>query len=438
MKLLAKHKIFVNWNVVFQYAFVLCIILNFRSIWVHTESLTWVARLVKIIMGLPVAGGVIAKHKLSLKNTYNCICAMVFVFVYGMIWYLVGDLKSNSIITIVVQLMALVVYCILVEDSVEETMQKYTNIVLVIAAVSLFFWLFGSISGLIHPTGYSYSTWSGGGESIRIISYYGIYYETQRADLFGLLARRIARNTAIFTEGSMASMIFSTAFLYEALMRKETEWKRCVIFAVAVLSTISITGYTVLIIAVALRYVFSRLKTKGSLSIKILLLPLSIVATLVVLNFLVEQKLGTGSGSARIDDFVAGYKAWMDAPLFGNGYGNTDAYQQYMSSFRRRNLGISNSPMQVLTYGGIFLFAPYCIAAVIGLRQLVKRKFWRKVSFYLVFLYSFVITVCPFQMLTLYIFISLAREGRKAVLPQMKKGKYRLESALLGMTIKTS
>lgn len=425
MKLPSKHKIFINRHVVFQYAFILCVILNFRSVWVYTESLAWTSRLVKLLMGLSVAGGVIARNKLSLKNTFNCFCALGVVLAYGMIWYLVDALKSNSIITIVVQLLALVVYCILVEDSIEDTMRKYTNIVIFIAVVSLFFWVFGSLSGLIHSTGYSYSTWSGGGASIRIISYYGIYYETQQLNFLGLLGSRIVRNTAIFTEAPMASMIFSTAFLYELLIREKIEWRRCVILVVAVMSTFSTTGYTVLIIAVALRYVLSGSKTRGSLSIKLLFLPMAFLVALVALNFLVGQKLGTGSGSTRLDDFVAGYKAWMDSPLFGNGYGNAAAYQQYMSSFRSRNLGFSNSPMQVLTYGGIFLFAPYCIAAVIGLTQLAKRRAWRKLSFYLVFIYSFVITVCPFQMLTLYIFISLAREGRKAMAPQMTTGMYK-------------
>lgn len=422
VKLLGKHIISVNWHTVFQYAFILCVILNFRSVWVHAESLAWASNLVKLLMGMSVAGGIIAKHKISLRDTFNCLSAVGVVLIYGMVWYLADALKSIGIIAILVQLMALVVYSFLVEDSVEDTMQKYANIVFVIAVVSLFFWVLGSLSGLIHPTGDVYITW---GVKRRIVSYFGIYYETQQLDFLGLIGSRIVRNTAIFTEAPMASMIFSTAFLYEMLMREKTEWRRCVILAVAVISTFSTTGYTVLIIAVALRYVFSRSKTRGSLSIKLLFLPMAFLVVLVALNFLVGQKLGTGSGSVRLDDFVAGYKAWMDSPLFGNGYGNAAAYQQYMSSFRRSNLGFSNSPMQVLTYGGIFLFAPYCIAAVIGLTQLAKRRVWRKLSFYLVLIYSFVITVCPFQMLTLYIFISLAREGRKAMAPQMTTGMYK-------------
>lgn len=122
------------------------------------------------------------------------------------------------------------------------------------------------------------------------------------------------------------------------------------------ISTISTTGITVLIIAIGLRYVFTKSKTKGRLSIKLIFLPMAFVVVLVALNFLLEQKLGASSGSTHVDDFVAGYRAWMDAPLFGNGYGNSASYEKYMSSFRGHNIGFFNSPMQVLAYGEVYLF----------------------------------------------------------------------------------
>lgn len=33
---------------VFQYFFIICIILNFRSLWLHTETFSWMARFVKV------------------------------------------------------------------------------------------------------------------------------------------------------------------------------------------------------------------------------------------------------------------------------------------------------------------------------------------------------------------------------------------------------
>ncbi|ENZ13516.1 hypothetical protein HMPREF1090_02720 [[Clostridium] clostridioforme 90A8] len=407
------NKFHLNWLVIFQYAFILCVILNFRSIWLHTDSLASVGRIIKLLMGLSVVGGVIARKKFSSHRMLVCFAVMACLIVYWGIWYLADSLKSGSMITILVQFLAIVVYCLLVEDSVDDTMRKFTNIVLVIAAVSLFFWVFGSLLGRIPSTGSLYTTWTDDGSLKKVRSYYGIYFETQSGTFFGLTVNRILRNTAIFTEAPMASFVFFLAFLYELLMREKLDWKRCVILAAAVISTISTTGVSTLIIAIGLRYVFTRSKTKGGLSLKLFILPMAFVVALVALSFLLEQKLGTSSGSVRVDDFAAGYKAWMDAPLFGNGYGNTASYKQYMSSFRSHNQGFSNSLMQVLAYGGIYLFLPYCIAAFRGLFRLARGRQWIRMAFYVVFIYAFVITICPFQMLTFYLFISMARE-RKA------------------------
>ncbi len=399
---------------VFQYAFILCLILDFRSIWLHTDSLAWISRLVKLLMGVSVVAGGLARRKASVGRFSRCLLAMGLMVVYVGIWYLFDPLKSSRIITILIQLLAIIVYCMLVEDSVEDTMYKYTSIVLVIAVISLFFWALGSTLKYIRPTGYLYTTWTGNDLPKKVTSYYGIYFETQSVTFFGLTGKMV-RNTAIFTEAPMASMIFSTAFLAELLMQDKLNWKRCAILMAAVLSTISTTGYMVVIAAAGLRYVFTRQRTRGGHLLKLVLLPTAFGAGAVILSFLIGQKLGTSSGSIRVDDFAAGYKAWINAPLFGNGYGNYDTIEEHMSYFRRNNTGFSNSPMLVLVYGGIYLFFPYATSMLTGFFRFVRKKMWNKMGFYLVFLCEFIITVCPFQMLSFYLFICMARDGREQI-----------------------
>lgn len=408
---LSREKIYINWLKIFQYAFVLCIILNFRSIWLHTESVVW-PRLIKLLMGLSVAGGILVKRKFSVGCFSKCILAMGAMTLYVAIWYFCDLLKSKTIFVILLQLLAIIAFCQLLEESIEDTMYQFADIVLIIAVISLFFWVFGSVLGYLHPTGYLYTTWTGNDSLKRAASYYGIYFETQSETLFGLTANEIVRNTAIFTEAPMASMVFSIAFLVEWLLRDRFNWKRCMIFVVVIISTISTTGCTVLILAVGMRFMFTKARTKGFFSLKVILLPAALTLALIILIFFIRQKLGTGSGSTRVDDFAAGYRAWLDAPLFGNGYGNSDAYEQYMSEFRRDNLGISNSLTPMLAYGGIYLFLPYLFAMVYGFFNMAVRRIWHKMIFYLIFLYTFVITVCPFNMLTFYLFICMAKQGK--------------------------
>ena len=57
---------------------------------------------------------------------------------------------------------------------------KYSNIVLVISLVSLFFWSFGSVLEMISPNGLIPTKW---GEERFLPTYYGIYFETQNTYL---------------------------------------------------------------------------------------------------------------------------------------------------------------------------------------------------------------------------------------------------------------
>ena len=409
----------------FQYAFILCMVLNVNAIWLHTPALPQMKNLVSLLMGVSVAGGVITQKRLAKRQLKWCLFAMGFTALYLGLFYILDPLKSNELISNFLQLLAIIVYCFLVENSMVDTLKKYTDIVLLIAMISLFFWLFGSTLKMFDPTGYLYTSWTGNDFLHRAPSYYGIYFETQWADFFGIV-RGMIRNTAIFTEAPMCSFVFTTAFSAELLLNQEVNKRRCGILMAAIISTLSTTGYTAVILAVGLRFAFSKSRSVSATVFKMIALPVAAVVGSTILICLIEEKLGTGSGVTRIDDFAAGFKAWLDAPIFGNGYGNMASIQRHMSSFRRGNTGFSNSPMVILAYGGVYLFIPYLAMVSWYMIRLVRRRQWLRCSFYLVFLYSFIITIVPFQMLTFYLLICMTREGTR----QYAKGVQNEEAAL--------
>ncbi|MBR0341462.1 MAG: O-antigen ligase family protein [Oscillospiraceae bacterium] len=364
-------------------------------------------------MGVSVVSGVLLKKTIDRKIFQRCIMVLACSGLYGVFFWLIDPTHSRTIITLTIQLMAIIVYTMLVEDSFEDTMRRFSNIVIIIASISLFFWVFGSLGGYIKPNSYLYTTWSSSNVPQRINNYYNLYFENQRSLFFGLSVNRIIRNTAIFTEAPMACMIFMVAFLYEIFLNMKKSRIRTAILLIAIISTISTSGIVAVVMAFGCNYIFSKLKSNGQLTLKIIIAPLAIVVAVISINFVIEQKLGTISGSTRLDDFVAGYKAWRDSPVFGNGYGNSSAYQQYMSSFRSNNLGFSNSIMQLLAFGGLYLTIPYIVVAVKCINRLFKTKNWEKLSFYVIYIFVFIITVSPFQMLTFYLFVSMAREKIK-------------------------
>lgn len=389
-----------------QYGFIFCIILNFRSIWQYSPEFDMFGKLVRVLLGFFVIVGVLCNRKLPSRKAKRCLNVIVIAALYGIIWYMFDPLKSISIIYLILQLLAIIIYSFLIETSIDDTLHKYTNVIIVIAIISLFFWTFGTICRIIKPTGYLYSIWSGSLASYK--NYYGIYFEQQKASSSSIVENLIG-NRAIFAEGPMVSMVFSIAFLDEFLMQSKLNVKRCFLLLIAVISTLSVTGITMTILAIVFKYILSNGNNWNKIIVKILFVPIVSIIGFVAIYYLVEKKLLTNSGLTRIDDFCAGFKAWMDAPLIGNGYGNSAAFIKYLSSSRIGNTGFSNSIMQILAFGGIYLFLPYAIALG-GVVRLFRKHMYNRMFFYLIFFYGFIITICSFQMLTLYLFISMAKE----------------------------
>lgn len=395
----------------FQYMFILCVIANTRSILVHNISMKYMSNLVMVLMGISVVGGSFAKRNFSYKNIINSIILILISLLFMAIFYIFDPLKNASFIKLTLQLMAIIAYCRFVEETTYDTLHKYCNVVTIIAVISLIFWIFASILNILKPSGTIYTTWSGSDTPKIVYNYYYLYFETQKDNFFGLISNRIWRNSAIFTEGPMASFVFSIAFTFSYLCEEKINIKKCILLAISIITTTSTIGLTCLIMSIGLRFIFKKNKNKSQITLKVLFLPIVSIFSILILIYFVESKLGSSSGSIRLDDFVAGYRAWMDNPILGNGYGNASSYKQYMSSFRNYNMGFSNSVMEILAYGGIYLFMPYFLATFVGVISLYKRKEYFLLSFYIIFVYSFIITYLPFQMLPIYLFISLFKEG---------------------------
>lgn len=406
----------INVHRVLQYIFVICIILNFRGIWLYADGYENIGNVVKVIMGLSVIFGMMMKGRISASKLNKCITTIVILSLHILVWNIAAISSNSDVFTALLELVVILVYSYLIENSMDDTIHIFINISLVIATVSLVFWLFGSILGIIKPTGIYHSRWAADGVVRTIKSYYNIYYEPQGYMNIANIIGAIPRNSAIFTEAPMCSMVFSIAFLAEYLLDERRSITKCVILAVAVISTISTTGVTTLLIALVLKQVFRKSRTLYEQTNKAVILPLLVLVGIILVRYLVLQKLMTNSGLIRLDDFAAGFKAWMNAPIFGNGYSNGESIKRFMSSFRMGNTGFANSVMQILAFGGIWLFAvyAYCIRGIV---KLVSERDWNRVIFYILYLYMFSITISTFQMLTYYIFISMAREGKKDIQP---------------------
>lgn len=395
----------------FEYFFASLMILQFRSIYIYCDEFRWATDRIFVYGILVIVFLCCAlKKRVSHKKTVNLIVIIGFSFLYIGFYNLIRHYASESLFRFLIIIVSVSIYHCLCEnsDSKNRLLYKYQKIICVIAFMSMLFWLLGSILGVIHPTTVVHSSWNSSGVNTvkNVASYYGLYFETQSVNFLGFF--NIVRNTAIFTEAPMCSFHFVLAFLIELFLKNDTSLKKVLFLLLAVITTFSTTGIITTVIAITIKVLLEKPRKSIWGYIRILIIPVVLVVAIATIKILLETRIGTRSGSTRIDDFVAGYQAWRSSPIFGHGYGNAQSYQQYMSSFRKTNDGFSNSLMLVLAYGGIYLLLPYLYAGVLAVRNCLKEKNSRLLIFFLLFVFMLTLTIGPFQALTIYLFFYFA------------------------------
>ena len=78
------------------------------------------------------------------------------------------------------------------QNKLQTWLINFINITTLLAIISLFFWILVSNLNIIAPTDYLINKWSDGGVAV---SYYNIYFETQR---IAIMDNVIIRNSGIF------------------------------------------------------------------------------------------------------------------------------------------------------------------------------------------------------------------------------------------------
>ena len=276
-------------------------------------------------------------------------------------------------------------------------LRAFVNLTALLAVISLALWVAGPITGVISDNCSISTTWTGSGERVLRPGYFHLLYVTQTSDLFDF---PIVRNTGIFAEAPMYSYVLCMALLFEMVLSERPRKVVALILLATVATTLSTTG---IVFILAISYVLAAYKSRDMRSnlrpIFIIVLALVLIIVTFASFSLLDQKLGTTSGSIRLDDFRAGFLAWSERPIFGYGLGDTDALTLFMSGFRSFNQGFSNSLFDLLVRGGLVFAFPFLIAMA-GYLLLSKRVQLAG----LLFLYLWIITIVTFQPLTYLMF----------------------------------
>jgi hypothetical protein len=228
---------------------------------------------------------------------------------------------------------------------------RIVDILCIMAVVSLYFWIFGELLGLIQRNGYVELNWGTAGS---VEGYYGVHFAFQLdttffPDLF------IFRNSGIFAEAPMFNLWLSIAISIELFLKEKPSRKRIILLAITIFTTMSVTGMVFLALSLGLFTMqhYRKLSRKK----KILLWSALLVVVPLVVGFLAKSlllKTETQSYDMRLSDYVGGIKLWMDYPVFGCGYGNLAMLLPYIYS-PDGVIGFSNSVTAVLGTGGMWM-----------------------------------------------------------------------------------
>ena len=403
-----EKKLVINFSVPLAAVYLLAVtfVFEMRSVWTAMPKYSRINDLLLLLLVVATVAYVFSRKQYT-GHFLNGIITTAALCAYLYIYYFYDEYKADSFPKMVLRFCAVCLLCFaLREEHKQKLFELMEKIIIVIAVVSLAFWLVGSLLGIIQPSGIEYTIWSStDGSEVPINNYFHLYFETQYQRFFDTI---IMRNSAIFTEAPMSSFMFCFAFLVELFKKKQYNVKICVLLLIAIVTCISTTGYVVAIIAIFMKYVISNTgKNTVASVLKLAIAPFVLIVIVLVMEFVFESKLQTTSGSLRMDDFVAGFKAWMLHPIMGNGYGNSNSYVYMMSTFRIDRKGFSNSLMQILAYGGLYLLAPYAGSFGLGAYRYFKKADWNNLVFICLFLIMFIFTITSFQMLPLFVFFSL-------------------------------
>jgi len=342
-------------------------IINIR--WIKVEKSKWELFLIFIMFSVIFV-------IINFNNVTKSVLFLLVLFIFGLYRTSIDSINHNSL----------------------ELMKKIINVVFVLAIISIVFWILGSVLKVLETNVEIIVTRNKIIQNIK--GYYHLYYESQMENTFGF---NFYRNCGIFYEAPKYSLLLSIALMMEVFLVKRKVTFKAIMLIVTIISTFSLTGIVLVVFVVLSNFMISKSNLKIFSYIKWVSIFSLILITLIIIGNLLNVKSTTNSYSDRLDDYIAGYKAWTVNPIFGNGYLNMDIIRENMSEFRTRNIGFSNSIFRVLAQGGILLFSMYAFPVILWIKRAVYSKDFGRIFFAIGFILLFVTTSFPYNYLMLYL-----------------------------------
>ena len=376
-----------------EYAIIVLSILISATMWSQKEILLINPNRVRIVLlVLILFWAIICKIKLKRNQIFYfifiCFCALMCVLTHI-------NYASSSIVTLIPVLF--MCFWGLSCDSagrLQFVCRKFVNVLCIMALLSLLFYTFVFLFRFLSPTGFISLKWSW---RERVPSYYNLFYDPMPNGFsFGSLI--FHRNCGIYPEAPMFMYILVLALLINKLVLHDNKSKKNVLLVITIFSTVSITGYIIVVLLYSIDYIFLQSTKKHVLLM--LMIPFILTIGLIIVYYLFFNKLDTNSGAVRSDHVFASFKAFFSTNMLGCGIGNAD----YVMGFMENKKGISVGLPYLLATGGIFWGAIFFIPLLKCVIICKKAKEYEKIVFSLLFTLLLFMTACHSYMHTWLIF----------------------------------
>lgn len=340
----------------------------------------------KILILLLIAGVIITYETHNIKWVENTIKKKIFIVAacsLTFLWGSAADISYYKTYYLIV-LFWLVCYMVLQNDT-RAVWSAFVNIMVCLSVISLVFYIGGTILHIIPSTGITGLDW-GTWDTDSVKTYLGIYYESQNMKMSDSL--RIMRNSGMFSEAPMYNMVLCMALAAEVFMKDKINKIKVGILIVTVLTTLSTTGLLFLMVT-GILYFGECAYRKGIIAQhkKIFLSLIGVCIILGVLFVWVKtfSPAGTGSVNIRTDHLMATIKTFIQNPIWGVGYQNSEAV--LMNAQYKQ--GISVGLTYFLACGGILLGMALFFPYIANIVEAVKKRSFKEICFETLFLMLF-------------------------------------------------
>ena len=342
----------------------------------------------------------------KIRVNHKSLLILFFLVMYLLFYLLVT--RSNPLSYLIKFVLIFVIFfsfcnTLIRNGKIREFAKVFVNVVSVVASISLFFWLFGSVLGLINGVSTPY-IW---GENYNTtVNYFWLYFENriQAAELFG---QPVIRNTGIYAEapGFSGYLIMALAIAIPA-EKEEISLKQKALLVVTMLTTLSTKGLIAVMILIALTYLFTHpAKSTSKLIQKIFFTVTIVIGASIGTSLLLEDKSTTMSYLIRMDDVRAAVNTWKNHVMFGAGYMETNEIIQNFSVYRPNN-GLSMGLTLLLAQGGIYMILFYAAPFIVALpaaRRINRKLFMRVLIFGVMIVFNLFISSFQYDVAMIFI-----------------------------------